>query len=197
MDIWLSRPISYDEGSKARGSGRRSRMIGKLRVCVAVLACAGLISRLRGQSNVETDRQAIVALMDRFMDAWNRHDAKAFAAVFAEDADFTNWRGTGASGRLRIEELHAPMFATIFKNSHQKYTSIKSRFIRPDVVAVDVHWEMTGVMDAQENSRPDRLGLLNFVMAKNDGQWQILVMHNLDLTALPAANSDNSVIKNP
>jgi len=171
-------------------------MSGKLCVCMAALACAGLISPLRGQSNMETDRQAIVALMDRFMDAWNRHDAKAFAAVFAEDADFTNWRGTGASGRSRIEEFHAPMFASIFKNSHLKYTSIESRFIRPDVAAVDVRWEMTGVMDAQGNSRPDRLGLLNFVMARNDGQWQILVMHNLDLTALPAASSDNPAIKN-
>jgi len=88
------------------------------------------------------------------------------------------------------------MFTTIFKNSHQTYTTIKSRFIRPDVAAVDVHWEMTGAMDAQGNPRPDRLGLLNFVMTKNDGQWQILVMHNLDLTALPAANSDTSAIKN-
>ena len=71
---------------------------------------------------METDEQAIVALMDRFMDAWNRHDAKSFASVFAEDGDFTNWRGTGASGRSKIEEFHAPMFTTIFKNSHQTYT---------------------------------------------------------------------------
>ena len=28
--------------------------------------------------------------MDKFMDAWNRHDAHAFAAVFADDVDFTN-----------------------------------------------------------------------------------------------------------
>jgi len=35
--------------------------------------------------------------MNRFTDAWGRHDAKAFAAVFAEDADFTNWRGIGAT----------------------------------------------------------------------------------------------------
>jgi uncharacterized protein (TIGR02246 family) len=123
------------------------------------------------------------------MDAWNRHDAKAFAAVFAEDADFTNWRGEGASGRSKIEEFHAPMFASIFKNSHQRYTAIKTRLIRPDVAAVDVHWEMTGAMDAQGNPRPDRQGLLNFAMAKNAGQWQIVVMHNLDLTALPPSNS--------
>ncbi len=139
------------------------------------------------QDNGEHDRQAIRTVMDRFVDAWNRHDAKAFAAVFAEDADFTNWRGDGASGRSKIEEFHAPMFATIFKNSHQSYTSIKIRFVRPDIAAVDVRWEMTGATDAQGNPRPPRKGLLDFVMAKNEGQWQITVMHNLDTSALPPA----------
>jgi len=61
------------------------------------------------------------------MEAWNLHDAHALAAVFSEDADFTNWRGTGASGRSRIEETHTPMFATVFKNSHQRYSDIKTR----------------------------------------------------------------------
>ena len=135
--------------------------------------------------------------MDRIVGAWNQHDAKAFAAVFAEDADFTNWRGEGASGRSKIEEFHAPMFATIFKDSHLRYSAIKPRLIRPDVAAVDVHWQMTGVTDAQGNPRPDRQGLLNFVMAKNAGEWQILVMHNLDLTGLPPSNSGNSATKNP
>lgn len=164
--------------------------------CMAVIALAGLPLTAPGQTMVETDRKAIAAMMDRFVGAWNMHDAKAFAAVFAEDADFTNWRGTGTSGRSKIEEFHAPMFATIFKNSHQTYTAIKTRFIRPDVAAVDVHWEMTGAMDAQGNPRPDRQGLLNFVMAKNDGQWQIVVMHNLDLTPLPPSSLDNPAMKN-
>jgi uncharacterized protein (TIGR02246 family) len=140
-----------------------------------------------GQTGGAADQQGLREVIDRFMNAWNRHDAKAFAAVFAEDADFTNWRGTGATGRFQIEEFHAPMFATVFKNSHQKYTAIKIRSIRPDVAAADVHWEMTGAMDPQGNPRPDRNGLLSFVMVKNDGQWHILVLHNLDLSALPPA----------
>jgi uncharacterized protein (TIGR02246 family) len=137
------------------------------------------------QTSAETDEHAIRAVMDRFMDAWNHHVAKAFAAVFAEDADFTNVRGIGASGRQKIEDFHAPVFATIFSKSHQEYTDVKTRFIRPDIAAVDVHWKMTGVIDAQGNPRPDREGLLNFVMAKNAGRWEILVMHNLDLSAQP------------
>jgi uncharacterized protein (TIGR02246 family) len=123
--------------------------------------------------------------MDRFVDAWNHHDTKAFATVFAEDADFTNWRGTGASGRTKIEAFHAPVFATIFSKSHLEYTDIKTRFVRPDVATVDVHWKMSGAIDAQGNPRPEREGLLSFVMANSAGQWEIVVMHNLDISALP------------
>lgn len=67
----------------------------------------------------------------------------------------------------------------------------------PDVAAVDVHWEMTGATDAQGNPRPDRRGLLSFTMGKNTRQWQIVVMHNLDLTAPPPSTSPNSATKNP
>lgn len=139
---------------------------------------------LVGQTG-ETDERAIRAVMDRFVDAWNHHDAKAFATVFAEDADFTNWRGTGASGRTKIEAFHAPVFATIFSKSHLEYTDIKTRFVRPDVATVDVHWKMSGAIDAQGNPRPEREGLLSFVMANSAGQWEIVVMHNLDISALP------------
>ncbi|MFZ0287849.1 MAG: SgcJ/EcaC family oxidoreductase [Candidatus Sulfotelmatobacter sp.] len=139
---------------------------------------------LMAQTGVEADEYAIRAVMDRFMDAWNHHDAEAFAAVFSQDADFTNIRGMGATGRAKIEAFHAPVFATIFSKSHQEYTDIKTRFLRPDVAAVDVRWKMTGAMDPQGNLR-DRDGLLNFVMEKNAGRWEILVLHNLDLSAPP------------
>jgi uncharacterized protein (TIGR02246 family) len=147
--------------------------------------CLALLVPVMDQPGQQGNTQQIHGVMNAFVDAWNQHDAKAFAAVFAEDADFTNWRGQGASGRSRIEEFHAPLFATIFKNSHQTMTDIKIRFVRPDVAAVDVRWELTGQTDAQGNARPPRQGILNFVMAKKDGKWQIVVMHNLDLTALP------------
>jgi ketosteroid isomerase-like protein len=101
---------------------RNAAFTWKLLLTGLTIALAGLPLTLRCQTKGEIDPQAVTAVIDRFMDAWNRHDAKAFAAVFSEDADFTNWRGEGASGRSKIEAFHAPMFATIFKNSHQSYT---------------------------------------------------------------------------
>ena len=152
-------------------------------LCVALLLPAALL----GQDGREADELAIHGVMDGFMDAWNHHDAKAWTALFSEDADFTNVRGVGASGRRDIEEFHARVFASLFKNSHQKYTSIKTRFIRPDVAAVDVHWDMTGATDPAGNPVPLRQGLLNFVMVKSQGKWQIVVMHNMDLAVSPQA----------
>lgn len=150
-----------------------------------VFMCLGLLPlAVLAQTGTKAEDEAIRAVMDHFMEAWNHHDVHAFAAVFAEDADFTNVRGQGASGRAKIEEFHARPFATMFKDSHQKYTDIKIRYLRSDIAAVDVHWEMTGATDSEGNPRPLRQGLLNFVMMKTAGQWQIVVMHNMDL-ALP------------
>jgi uncharacterized protein (TIGR02246 family) len=163
-----------------------ARMSGMMKYILTLCAiCIVLPLALNGWAEAGSDEKAIHEVMDRFVGAWNRHDAKAFAAVFTEDADFTNWRGVGASGRAKIEEFHALIFATIFNKSVLKYTDIKIRFARPDVAAVDVHWDMTGAVDAHGNPVPERFGLLSLVMTRDAGTWQIAVMHNLDLSALP------------
>ena len=131
------------------------------------------------------DEEEIQKVLAQQAEAWNRHDAKAFSMVFAEDADFTNVVGMSAHGRAEIEKFHAPMFATIFKNTSLKITNTKIRFIKPDVAAVDAWWEMRGAKTREGKDIPLRKGLLNFVMTKEGGQWFITVMHNMDL---PAAN---------
>ena len=131
------------------------------------------------------DEQGVRKVLTAFVEAWNKHDAKAFSLVFAEDADFTNVRGMGAHGRAEIEKFHAPAFATRFKDTNQKFTKDKIRFIRPDVAAVDVWWEMTGAKNSEGQDIPLRKGLLNFIMTKEAGKWSIKVMHNMDLTSTP------------
>lgn len=127
------------------------------------------------------DEEGIRKVVADFVAAWNKHDAKAFSMVFAEDADFTNVGGKSAQGRAEIEKHHAPSFATKFKDTHQTITETKVRFIKPDVAAVDARWEMTGAKDEQGQERPMRKGLLNFVMTKQGDAWLISVMHNMEL----------------
>jgi len=159
---------------------------------VVVLIVVAITCSLKSQPSDNVDKVAVRAVVDGLMNAWNGHDVKAFAALFTPDADFTNWRGAGASGRDKIEEFHARPFATVFKDSHQRYSDCKIRFIRPDVATVDVHWEMTGMVDAQGNPRPPRNGLLSLVMVKESGKWEIAVMHNLDISALPPMPTGSS-----
>ena len=132
-------------------------------------------------NGMSTEEQAIKQVIDNFEEAWNKHDAKAYSLVFAEDADFTNVFGQKAHGRAAIEQFHAPIFQTIFKASRFASDKISVRFINENIAAVDVTWEMSGAMDFEGNPWADRKGLINLVMKKEDGVWLILIMHNMDL----------------
>lgn len=131
------------------------------------------------------DEEGVRKVLADFVEAWNKHDAKAFSMVFAEDADFTNVAGVSAHGQTEVEKFHAPRFATTFKDTHQKITETKIRFIKPDVAAVDARWEMTGAKNREGQDIPLRRGLLNFVMTKESDKWFIAVMHNMNLPDPP------------
>jgi uncharacterized protein (TIGR02246 family) len=155
------------------------------RTMICILIGMGFAAAQQGS---ETDKQAMEAVIGRFTGAWNQHDAHAFAALFSEDAGFTNVRGTHVRGRTAVEEFHAPLFSGIFKGSHQTGQLRSVRFLKPDVAILDVDWEMTGATTAEGVARPPRKGLLNSAMIKTNGRWLIAVMHNTELIveAIPA-----------
>lgn len=127
--------------------------------------------------------KAIEALVRGIEAAWNRHDAHAFAAAFAEDAEFTNVFGMVQRGRAGIEAAHAPIFKTMFKDSRLTVTETRVRLIRDDVAAVDVKWTMTGARDPHGNPWHERTGLLNWIVTRHGECWLIDVSHNMDLPA--------------
>lgn len=160
---------------------RRAFIIFSLFLILAPAAVAQAGSGEAKPTGSAKDEEGIRKVLADFIDAWNKHDAKAFSMVFAEDADLTTVGGTSVHGRLEVEKYHAPRFATKFKDTNQKITESKIRFIKPDVAAVDARWEMTGAKDEQGQDRPMRKGLLNFVMTKEGGTWFVTVMHNTEL----------------
>ena len=95
-------------------------------------------------NSVEAE-DSIRKVIYRFVDAWNHHDAHAFASVFAEESFFSNVVGMTAKGRQGIESFHAPSFETVFKNSHQTIEDINIRLVNPTIASVDLLWSMTGV----------------------------------------------------
>lgn len=127
-------------------------------------------------------REAIKNIIQEFTKSWNIHDAKSFANVFAEDADFTNVFGQKAHGRQAIENIHAGIFSTMFSDSHLTADNVTVRFMGEDFAAVDVHWSMKGARDHQGNPWPERKGLMNLVVRNEGYKWSILIMHNMDLS---------------
>src|ERR1019366_7517448 len=105
-------------------SGRCDSMRKLLVVWMLLLATGPVM----GQELTETRQAAARAtidgvLSDRFIAGWNSHDAHLFASAFALDADFTNIRGEGASGRDNIEKFHAKVFERFFLHCHRKSAS--------------------------------------------------------------------------
>src|SRR5688572_20242345 len=79
-----------------------------------------------------------------FVDAWNRHDMRALAALFAEDASFVNVVGLWWKSRGEIEAAHAHAHATIFRDSRLDGGVASVGHLRPGVAAVHVAWQLTG-----------------------------------------------------
>jgi uncharacterized protein (TIGR02246 family) len=121
------------------------------------------------QEHNEADKRTIGAVVGRFMDAWNGHDAHAVAELFSEDADFTNVRGTHVRRRTALETFLVPPFAGNFKESHLTGRLRSLRFLKPDVAMADIDWEMTGATTPAGLDRPLHKGLLDWALTKTRG----------------------------
>jgi uncharacterized protein (TIGR02246 family) len=134
----------------------------------------------------DMDRAAIEKAVQNYMDSWNKHDVKAVAMTYTEDTDLVNNFGNLTHGRPQIEATFGPMLAGVYSETHQTGTVKTIRFIKPDVAAVDVDWEMTGAKNQDGTVRPTRKGLHTLIMTKqSDGTWLIAVMHIHEYTATP------------
>ena len=120
-------------------------------------------------------------LAARFAAAWNVHDAQAFAHLFAADAEFTNVAGVHVSGRVAIEQLHAGVFATVFRDSQLSIEGTRSRPLAADLIAADVTWSMTGARTRDDEPRPPRRGVMALILRGHGDALEIEVMHNLEI----------------
>ena len=127
------------------------------------------------------EKDAIVAVVQEIIGAWNRHDMDVFATLFTEDADFVNVRGVRWIGRHAIREAHAASHATIFKNSQLSLRESAVRFLRPDVAVARSVTEVTGQTNASGETLPPRSAMLTLVMVNFESNWLIAVAQNTDI----------------
>jgi uncharacterized protein (TIGR02246 family) len=162
-------------------------MLRKIMVPLVAFACfAGMsLSGLKQAGAAEGDTAGVKAVIDAYMDAFNKHDPHAVAALFTEDGDFTNGRQVTAHTRKVIDEHLVPVYGSVLKNSHRTYTLRSIRFVTPDVAVAATDYELSGTTNPKGDELPPRKGMLQWVVAKNNGKWLIEVLNESEL---PAAN---------
>jgi uncharacterized protein (TIGR02246 family) len=61
--------------------------------------------------------QSVQTVLDQLQDGWNRGDGEAFAAPYADDAEFVTVQGMRVTGRRAIAAGHQGIFDTIYAGS--------------------------------------------------------------------------------
>jgi uncharacterized protein (TIGR02246 family) len=123
----------------------------------------------QGQGAVVPTRQELLAKqLDASYQSFLANDAKAHAAVYAPDGDFTETTGEVFRGREAIEKF----FANIF--SRTKITPVQmqfdsQRYVTPEVLVVDGSFAFAPRQDGGPTQ-----GHYTTVWAYRDGQWLIV-----------------------
>jgi uncharacterized protein (TIGR02246 family) len=97
---------------------------------------------LAGQQGVGADYQKTMA---DFTAAYNKGDAAAIAAFYAENGLRVAPDGSVHSGRAAVQQNYAASLAGPNKGANIKLTATKSRQLTPDVQVVVGTWEVSGV----------------------------------------------------
>ena len=123
------------------------------------------------------DVDAIRQVQARQADAWNKHDAPAFANLFTEDGDVVNVVGWWWKGRGEIARKLTVAFVFVFKDSTLTITETDMRFLTPTIAIAHVSWTMVGAKTPPGMPEP-RQGIEVQVLEKRAGKWLIASFQN-------------------
>ena len=127
-----------------------------------------------------TEEPRLHQVVERLEVAWNNYDSVAWAALFAEDADFIHILGGHFHGRDAVEQGHRQIFDTIYKGSRNSYTVEGVRFVRTDVAIVFIRAHLKWYLSGAEQNIDARPTLV--AHKKDNGQWEIVAFQNTLIT---------------
>ena len=151
----------------------------KLLMMVAALPLTTFVAAASAQSPpTRAEEEAIKALMLKTTDAFNKHDAKAWAEFCTPDAQLVTVRGESMKGIGEIEKGLTAIFETRGRRATLKTLDVSVRFMRPDVALVHLINEMSGVTSADGQQLPAHRELSMRVLVNERGVWRITAFHN-------------------
>jgi uncharacterized protein (TIGR02246 family) len=160
-------------GAPAPDKGMLKHLLKLFVLCALLLP----LTRVTGAVAPAADEAAIRALETAQQDAWNRHDAKAYANLFTEDGDCVNVVGWWWKGRAEIEAKLTDAYAFVFRESVLTIGEVTVRSLQPDLAVVHVRWTMTGARTPQGIPTPQQ-GIQTQLVEKQSGKWLIAAFQN-------------------
>ena len=122
------------------------------------------------QENRLSDKDQITAVISDWENAWNSHNMHALAELFHEDGTWILWTGQVWKGRTAIEEGHAAVHKTVFRNSVQRERLEELTFVGPDAAVVRFYSTLTGDERAPGKVIRSRKIL---IMIRRKGVWKV------------------------
>lgn len=119
----------------------------------------------------------LAKIVAQWCDAWNRGDADAFTALFAEDSDFVNVLGAWWKPRSAIASAHRRGFGGPWRGTKLQAQVESVRRLGDDVVVMHVRWLMTGPPVADGAPGTARQSLATLVVVREGARWLIRAAH--------------------
>jgi len=148
----------------------RNRVCRPHSVCAAVVlfvSHAPLIAAQPPKNGNPADEAALLKNAESFVDAFKKGDAKAVAAFWAPDGDFTDVAGHKLVGREAIEKTFDELFAE-HKGVELRIDITGLRFVTADVAVED---GITSVI--HPGGLPPSRTRYTIVHVKKDGKWYL------------------------
>jgi len=132
-----------------------------------------VVAHAQARLGTLADEAAIKKSREGTVAAWNKHDAKAFAATMAADADHANINGR-FHGSAEIEKSFADNFAGVNKTATLRDDSIDVRFLTSDVAVLTTEEIVTGRTDGVVAK-----SIATSVYVKRSGNWVRVVSRSI------------------
>ena len=124
-------------------------------------------------TNTTTAVHDLVAKLER---AWNSADGSAFGAVFTDDADFIDIRGSHHHGRTEIGHGHQAIFDTIYKGSNVQYSVVSATTIGDNAIFGIVAATLDVPSGSLQGVHESRISVLLINEATTG--WRVRSFHN-------------------
>jgi uncharacterized protein (TIGR02246 family) len=145
----------------------RNRLLRVLAVPALALLLGPEVGSAQPPKGNPKEGDAIFKNAQAFVEAFHKGDAKALAAFWVVDGDYTDQDGRHLKGRAAIEKSFAGFFAEN-KGLKLRINSEALRFVTPDVAVED------GVTEViHPDGAPPSRARYTIVHVKKDGKWRL------------------------